>query len=357
MSGWRPATARPGMRALPTGAEPLLPGAAHPHPHESPPLLALRLGVPAARVADWIARGLPCREGRVDPVDAANWLADGRLEQCPVLARRWRTWFAWFAPAVAGRDRACRLRVRRRCALHLPQAVEAVRWWIPRLGDGPGQRLLAASAPTGSQELPFHHRLDLGAGSGPWEVETGAELALTPQRPDDHPDLLALVEELAAGFRYGYRHHRAAGPFFDDHGSCLDCALALGGRLGERGRPWRLVGGVVARSAVANLHCWVEAEGPGGAWIALDPTLPAVARVLGPPGTDWRAWARFATGGVDTRRIRLGAGDLAPAGVAGGASFGGVIGEASALVEGVWRNAWSCLDLACGDCRWAFSRR
>lgn len=339
------------MRVLPTGAEPLLPGAAHPHPAEPPDLLAVRLGVPVSRVAGWVACGLPCRDGRIDPVDAANWLADGRLGECPVLARRWRTWFAWFAPAIEGRDQPCRLRVRRRCALHLPEPVEGLRRWIPRLADGPGQRLVREARPEGGLALPFHYRVETSD-----DVVLGAELALVPVPPGDHPDLLPLVEELAAAFRYGYRHHRPQGPFNEREGSCLDCALALGARLGARGRPWRLAVGVVARSAVANVHCWIEAEGADGAWITLDPTLPAVARTLGPPGTDWRAWARFATGGIDTRRIRLGAGDVAPAGIPGGASFGGVVGEATAQVGGVWRNAWACIDLACGDCRWAFAR-
>lgn len=328
-------------------AEPLAPGPAHPHPPAAPDDLADRLRVPSARVQAWLDAGLPATaDGRIDPATAAAWLVDGRVRECPLLARRWRAWFAWFAPVLAG-DSPRRLRVRRRAALHLPVAGGDLRWEIPRLLDGPGQRLLAERLPVGITAAGDRLLVERAAADGPLEVVLGADLGLTPIPSRAQADLLPLVEELAAGFRYGYRYHRPGEAHRGDAGSCLDCANELGRRLEVIGRPWRLVGGITARSAVAGLHVWVEVAVAGGAWVPVDPTMAVVARQLGGAGTDWRAWARAWTGGCDARRVVLAR--------ARPDAWAAAIGAAGLTVGGDRRDAWACIDLACGDCRWDFA--
>jgi hypothetical protein len=118
-------------------------------------------------------------------------------------------------------------------------------------------------------------------------------------------------------------------------------------------RPWRLVAGLVANTAIANPHFWVEAEVAGGRWAPLDPSLPAIVRMV---GGDWRAAARAWTGALDARRVTLGVVGAGLPGIPGGGSIGSAIGEAVATgADGVARSAWACLDWVCGDCEAEFS--
>lgn len=319
----------------------LLPGAAHPHPPRSPADLAEWLGVEPARVSTWIAAGMPTIPGGVDAFAAVNWLSD-RLDEAPVLRARWQRFIGWFAPFVAGEDRATVRRVSRSHRLYVPHEPTSIRWWIPRLLDSEDEEWSVAHASTKTHVKVY------GTEADAW-----ATVKTRPERRAA-PDLVPVVEDVINGFTYGYRHHR---PDDDYHGrtagSCLDLTFAVGQRLTDMGRPWRLCSGVIAHTALANPHFWLEVEAAGGVWIPVDPTLPALAkRFAAIHHGDWRQWARAYTGGCDARRVTLCRGEAPLRDIPGGATIGSTIGEA--VVDDV--NAWSCIDWVCGECRWEFER-
>jgi hypothetical protein len=348
---------------------PLTPGHAHPHGPCRPAELARFVHVDIEQVLRWVALGMPTlADGRIDPFSASNWLSAGRLDECPALARRWRTYLVWFAPFVAGQDRARKVRWTRTHRLYLPSIPVRLSWWLPAVAHTQGQfhlaeRLPLADALTTTVEDRFARLEGVPANSLPvarGEVEIGLHpTAVMTPGDDDHRALAPLVEEVAGTFRYEYRHHRGddwvhdARPPARAAGSCLDCALALGARLDAIARPWRLVAGLVANTAIANPHFWLEAQVIGGRWAPLDPSLPAIVRMV---GGDWRAAARAWTGALDARRITLGVVGAGVPGIPGGASVGSAMGEAVATgVDGVERSAWPCLDWVCGDCEAEFS--
>ena len=319
----------------------LLPGAAHPHPPRSPADLAEWLGVDPARVSTWIAAGMPTIPGGVDAFAAVNWLSD-RLDEAPVLRARWQRFIGWFAPFIAGEDRATVRRVSRSHRLYVPHEPTSIRWWIPRLLDSEDEEWSVAHASTKTHVKVY------GTEADAW-----ATVKTRPERRAA-PDLVPVVEDVINGFTYGYRHHR---PEDDYHGrtagSCLDLTFAVGERLTDMGRPWRLCSGVIAHTALANPHFWLEVEAAGGVWIPVDPTLPALAkRFAAIHHGDWRQWARAYTGGCDARRVTLCRGEASLRDIPGGATIGSTIGEA--VVDDV--NAWSCIDWVCGECRWEFER-
>jgi hypothetical protein len=347
----------------------LAPGPAHPHGPCRPAELARFVHVDIEQVLRWVALGLPTlADGRIDPFVASNWLSAGHLDECPALARRWRTYLVWFAPFVAGQDRARNVRWTRTHRLYLPERPARLDWWLPAVGEAPGQRVLAVRPPVAealtTSDDHRAHRLE-GTPADALPTARGAvDVALLPTAvlapdDDDHRALAPLVTEVAGTFRYEYRHHRAgdwaqgmAAPARAS-GSCLDCALALGARLDAISRPWRLVAGLVANTAIANPHFWLEAEVSGARWAPLDPSLPAIVRMV---GGDWRAAARAWTGALDARRITLGVVGQGVAGIPGGSSVGSAMGEAVATgTDGVERSAWPCLDWVCGDCEAEFS--
>ncbi len=169
-------------------------------------------------------------------------------------------------------------------------------------------------------------------------------MVLRPEltEPRDRQLFEALLARLAADFTYAYRRHQPGEPL-GRVGTCLDISRLLGQELQRLGRAWRLVSGVVAHRGLANVHFWVEAEdGPAG-WIPLDPTLPAVARML---GGDWRSTVPLAVGRHDGRRIRLAS---TPGPV--GDDLGGICGWLDA--EGA--NAIFCTDWAIGECGWSIA--
>jgi hypothetical protein len=351
---------------MPAGSGPPLlePGDAHPFPLLDAAALARFVHVEPVAVRRWLDEGLPAdAAGRVDPFAAANWLSWGRLDRCPALARRWRTYLLWFAPLVTGDDRPRRLRWRRSHRLCLPGAADAVRWWLPRPASTAGQTVLAEQPLLGEGLVASDGALAATTVAGSLVAHGVAEVALVPRRVlapgvAEHGELAALVEQVAGGFRYAYRHHRPwEYPEVADggrvtarwEGSCLDCALALASLLAERGRRWRLCGGIVAHTAIANPHFWLEAETTAG-WAPLDPTLPAIVRML---GGDWRACARAYTGAGDARRIELHLLD-ATIGIPGGPTLGGAVGEAVVTIAGERRNAWPCLDWVGGECEGEF---
>lgn len=313
----------------------------HPNLPCQPAALAERLGVPPAAVARWVGDGLPMLpDGRIDPYAATNWLSWGRLEGCPLLARRWRAWLRWFTTPA----RPWQVSVRRSQVCFLPIA-QSLRWLVPEPPDAPGQRILARCWAEGEEDGAFR-RLDLPVSSRPtWTCSDEIALERCAVPCADRAELAALVRELAGTFAYAYRQHlpgdTAGAP--RSSGTCLDLALACGMRLTAQGRPWRLISGVVAHRALANPHFWIEAAAVGGVWVPLDPTIPAAARML---GEDWAAAVEPAVGWHDARRIRVAACE-GPV----GADLGGVAGTCLAGAD----EALYCTDWAVGECAWSIA--
>lgn len=347
---------------------PLLhPGPRHPYAPMSWRALAAFVHVPVAEIRQWVDDGLPqVADGLIDPFACANWLCWGRLDRCPTLARRWRGYLVFFAPFLADQDRPRRLHWRRTQRLYLPAPAARIQWWLARPVVHAAQAVEHGPAPTldgctTTREDEWWQLAGTSAADEP-TVVFSAQVDLAPQRvlshgSDEHRELALLVEQVAGTFRYEYRHHQPweygealAGGRIQARvdGSCLDCAMALGAVLQERGRPWRLLAGVVADSRIANPHFWLETRTTGGVWAPLDPTLPAIVRMV---GGDWRAAARAWTGACDARRVTLGVVAAGVPGLPGGPTVGSLMGEA--LVDG--RNAWPCMDWVCGDCESAFN--
>jgi len=311
------------------------PGDDHPNAPCAPGEIAKRLRVRVSEVATWPEAGCPAlADGRLDPYAVCNWLSWGRLQRCPTLARRWRSWLHWFTTS----GRPCRLEVHRAQSCLLPEA-RPLRWLVPEPADAPGQHVLARSWAEGEPAEGMRLIERGSAREHRWQAED--EIAIEPVAvvPRDRRAWERLVEDVAGSFTYAYRRHRA-GEVVGDVGTCLDLARRLGSRCA---RPWRLVSGVVAHRALANAHFWIEVDdGPAG-WIPLDATIPAVARML---GADWRATVPLAVGRHDGRRIRIAD---APGPV--GDDFGGVGGRLDAGGD----EALYCTDWAIGECAWSIA--
>ena len=101
-----------------------------------------------------------------------------------------------------------------------------------------------------------------------------------------------------------------------------------------------------ARTGLATPHVWLEVADADSTWTPVDPSLPAIGRLL---GADWRTWARAWTGSHDGLRITVARGDLSLARIPGGATLHSLVGEA-VIADGA--NAWACCDWACGECSW-----
>lgn len=329
-------------------------------------MLARFVHVPVDEIARWAAEGLPqTADGLIDPFVASNWLCAGRLDRCPTLARRWRTYLLFFAPFLGGQDRPRQVRWSRTQRLYLPETRGRLQWWLARAATTPIQQVDNETTPklTGATTTSEDSwwRIDGPISGAEPMVQATTDLRRIPQHvlgvgSGEHQELTSVMEDVVAAFRYEYRHHQPAefSRAFTDGvvesprsaGSCLDAALALGAQLSRRSRPWRLVAGVVADSRIANPHFWLEAETTAG-WAPLDPTLPAIVRMV---GGDWRAAVRAWTGSCDARRVTLGVVGAGVPGIPLGTSCGSLMGEA--VVDG--RNAWPCVDWVCGDCESLF---
>jgi hypothetical protein len=329
--------------------------------------LARFVHVPVAEVSRWIAEGLPqTTDGMVDPFVCSNWLCAGRLDRCPTLARRWRSYLLFFAPFLTGQDRARQVLWTRMQRIYLPRPTGNLTWWLARPATMATQQIDHEAAPvvSGAQVTASNGWWCIDGAPADQEpmVAMTTSLRIAPRAvlhrgDDEHRALAAVMEEMVAAFRYEYRHHRPweyqvafiTGEVAEARtvGSCLDAALTLGAMLTERGRPWRVIAGVVADSRIANPHFWLEVDTTMG-WAPLDPTLPAIVRMV---GGDWRAAVQAWTGACDARRVTLGLVDHGIEGLPGGPSCGSLMGEA--VVDGA--NAWPCLDWVCGDCEGEFS--
>ncbi len=355
----------------------LWPGARHPYAPMSVRELSRFLHVAVADVQRWIQLGLPQNSaGLIDLFTCSNWLCWGHLDDCPTLARRWRTYLLFFAPFLAGEDRPRHVTWKRTQRLYLPDLPDTKKdsrhltWWTARASPSATQQVERDVPPSLSSCTTISDgdwwRVQGNVSETEPHISMESQLRLSPTHVLDYDsaeqrELAALVEQVAADFRYEYRHHqpweyrqalssnaltRQLTPRWV--GSCLDCALALGVRLNERSRPWRLKAGMVADSRIANPHFWLEAQTLDGQWAPLDPTLPAIVRMV---GGDWRAAVRAWSGACDARRVTLGTVGAGLPDIPGGASVGSLMGEA--VVDGI--NAWPCLDWVCGDCEADFT--
>ena len=313
----------------------------------------------------WRSAGLPGRsDGGFDPLPLINWVTWNRLADSPVLARRWSVFASWFSPEEGRRPR--QVRWRRIHRLHLPAIPQHFSWWIPTPLDLPGQDILedeglTVANCTATREGGFI-RITGTPQTLPVEAQGRVALRLTaaerlPRDCAEHRALSEIIAAVAERFHYDYRFH-AAGEYATGtaaperwDGSCLDCALTLGALFDRQRRPWRLMGGLVVRTAIANPHFWVECLSQDNLWIPCDPTVPAVLRML---GRDWRAAVAQAVGIQDTCRLTLVSGGEGLTGLPGGASSRSTGGEAVVTLAGHTYNAFPCIDWACADCTASF---
>lgn len=326
----------------------LLPGAAHPNRPLSRAALARRHGLDRGTLDAWIAAGLPTQaDGLIDPFAACNWITWNRLPACPALARAWRGYLLIFAGFLGGDYAERRVRWHRSHALYLPAEARQVEWWIPRPAQRPWQVVLDEE-PLGKPDERGHWLVRRQPCAALPTVGSSVDLRLIPRPTVAVAELAEAVIDLVGEFRYEYRHHRTGETL--EHaalaGSCFDCVRELSRRLTTAGRANRVVSGIIVHDAFANPHFWLEVEVAGGGWLPVDPSLPAIARML---GADWRAVARAYAGGCDARRVQFAPQPIAE--LPGGATVGSLIGEA--LVDGA--NAWACLDWVCGDCSAEFA--
>lgn len=314
------------------------PGDDHPNGPCPAADLAGRLGIQPADLLRLIDRGAPVMaDGRMDPYAVVSWISWHGLDACPALGRKWRAWLRWFTTT----GRTMRISVHRAQTVYLPEA-RPLRWLVAEPTDGPGQRILGRIWAEG--EAVSEGRLITRPADRIHRclAEDDLELAPCMSEPSDRPWAERLVADLAGGFAYQYRRHRP-GATTTDAGTCLDLALVAGTRLAEQGRSWRLVCGVVAHRVLANPHFWVEYEDADG-WVPLDPTIPAVARML---GADWRATVPLAVGRHDGRRIRLG--------TAPGGGDHAALSRCLGAIDAGGDDALYCSDWAVGECSWSIA--
>lgn len=333
------------------------PGPDQPYPPQDAAALGELFGVDAAAVRRWIDAGLtPLADGRIDPMTACNWLSWGRLERSPALARRWRRWQACFEPHRLGLTERVEYRWRRHHALYLPRPVTCLRWWLPDPVDR-GVQVCGRAVPLAGSALAVEPEaggtsLRAEAASAVLEVAGEARVRVATWRVELPPSLRVelrdVTEAVVGAFRYEYRRHSHGDGQVDAPwtGTCLDCALVLKRTLEERGHACALEGGVVARDEIANPHYWVVVSDPQWGVIPIDPSIPAIVRML---GGEWRDWIPAYLGAIDARRITLSSGTRSWPG--GDERFlDPVPGEAWCDQGGLWE----CQDWVCGRTRAGF---
>jgi Transglutaminase-like superfamily len=331
--------------------------------------IAAFMHVSEAQVQRWLAQGLPCvADGRIDPFACANWLCWGHLSECPALLRRWRTYLIFFAPFLSGETAARTLRCTMKRRIYLPQPIENLHIVLPLLSTTLQQELLSEThiIANGWQNGEICNDCWRAQHMQPVQDDNTIHITQQVRVTPTVSDLTAAekkifqhwMNDVAGQFRYVYRHHEPDDylaalegekiiPRFE--GSCFDCAMALAALAQENQRPWRLISGIVAHSAIANPHFWLECETTNGQWTPLDPSLPAIVRMM---NGDWQTSVAAWTGNLDARRVTLGVVGAGAADIPGGAAIGSRIGELFSSTH----NAWSCLDWVCGDCETDFTQ-
>ena len=338
----------------------VMPGPDAPYQACSPREIAELFGVAAARVEAWLAAGLPQDDGLIDPMTACNWITLGPLAEAPVLSRRWRSYLAWFRPFVEGRDEARTVRWEREHAIFLPRDCRDLSWWLPEPIQHDRQQVGQPTAWSRAvSQSDTHSRIDIAEPSTTERMTGTCTVRVEPSRVGEDAvaalaELRAAVAEWIQEFTYIYRRHAhgdgdpAAAPRV---GTCLDCALGFARHCAAAGWRWRLMAGVVARDEVSNAHYWLEVS-DGGTWYPVDPSLPAIARML---GEDPAPWIAAYTGGCDARRILL-AQDPHPLGDQDMPVFCSMSpGEAVVTHSDERCDAWGCIDWVLGATSGSFS--
>ncbi|MFW5845922.1 MAG: transglutaminase domain-containing protein, partial [Planctomycetota bacterium] len=308
--------------------EGLLPGSAHPYAPCTHAAMAKSLGVPEPYIGRWVEEGMEAVGDRVDPFTVSNWVARHRLSDVPALMRRWQNFLNWFYPHVQDQDAPRSYRWQRRHRIYLPHAVMHMRWVIPTIPHEEGVQEVSHVTPMRSEgrssdalaglvglaswrEQGDFWRLDQDQAPPGLQVGQTVQLVRSPVRildssDSEHEAIVRVLEPLVGAFEYGYRQHlivdsvetaRERWP----EGSCLDCALLAGAALNEAGWATRLCGGIISHTLIANPHFWLEVATDRG-WVPVDPSLPAIARMLRIP---WRNWLMAYIGGSDSRRILI----------------------------------------------------
>lgn len=331
------------------------PGAAEPIPDGTAVETARRYGVSTEDVDAWLAAGLPLTvAGLIDPFACCNWLSWGRLEQCPALARRWQTYMAWFQPVLEGRDQDRQVAWERQHRILVPAGYRVREWWLPRPLSIDGQRYVGGRQPEGVTSVQVDG-VDFWHCVGSSSLTTGTEyVQLRAGTSDaDFSGMMPVLEEIVGDFRYGYkRHRRAPVTDYDGAGSCLDCALLVQRELETHGYECALLGGIICRDDLANPHFWLHVR-VGDTWQQVDPSIAAIARMLGLP---WQSWLHAFSGFTDTRRIILGRGASPLISVPRGPAFSASISEV--IIEdarGQADNGRQCIDWVGGECHGQFT--
>ena len=157
----------------------------------------------------------------------------------------------------------------------------------------------------------FWHTHATNVPGGPFTVQgqVGVLCKPHPGPQASYQDIRLLgqwLHEFVHEYRYGYRHHHFADGHIREpvleYGTCLDACLGFARRLTAEGREWRLLSGIFSRDDVANPHYWLQVHSVQRYWIDVDPTMPAIARML---GLDWQQWLWAYCGATDCRRIVL----------------------------------------------------
>ncbi|MFW5858565.1 MAG: hypothetical protein ACOCYP_00940 [Planctomycetota bacterium] len=300
-------------------------------------------------LARWVAAGLPQREdGSFCQLTVANWVAWHRLDEAPVLARAWRSYLDHFRPFVIRTQQPRPVRWHDTRRFFLPAGVAQLEWELPLPCATASQQV--------RQEGSFGGRALEGGGehgvidapeSAP-ALRATSRLVLRPLRCAVPGELRRCFAELASDWIYVYQDRRVPEMDATGHrGDCLAAALTLGEQMAALGRKWRLLAGVIARDDLINPHYWIEVADTDG-WIPFDPTLPAIARML---GEDPQAWIAAYAGGCDAGRVAVACGAACavyPHRAPGRLSLSG-----PGIGTGV--DGWACIDWVCGSCTGSFA--
>ncbi len=325
------------------------PGANHPLPPLERGACARRLGVAEDALARWVTAGLPVRDdGRFCQLTVANWVAWHRLEAAPTLARAWRSYLDHFRPFVAGTQQPRRLRWYDTRRFFLPPGISRLEWELPLPVTTAQQQVLERGSFGGQALEGGCERGAIAASAARTSLQATSRVGLCPLRRSVPGALRRCFAELAAVWVYHYQDR--CGPALTPSarsGDCLDAAVALGAQMAAHGRDWRLLAGVIARDDLVNPHYWIEVADVDG-WIPFDPTLPAIARML---GEDPRPWIEAYAGGCDAGRVVVACGPASkvyPHRAPGRLRLSG-----AGIGTGV--DGWRCIDWVCGACTGSFA--
>ncbi len=337
----------------------LKPGDNHPYAPESLEDTASHYGITKSRLLQWVDEGLPLlNNNTIDSFNACNWITWNRLNDAPALARRWKSYLAWFQPFISNQERSRTYRCTRTHTLYLPaQTHSTIKWALPTPMNNTHQHLehcdLFRGVDSNTCDHTTYQEVSSTTPRKSYTVESNCTVhvnAFIKTAPTIKTKLRELLEPFLHEFIYGYRHHQhddGGIPEKRMDGSCLDCALTAQSILEEHGWASTLCGGIIASTALANPHFWLEVT-DGSKTTYVDPSLPCIARML---GAETEPWMSAYIGGVDARRVWLSKGPSQFACTPHSQFISAATGTAE--VDGI--NAWHCIDWVCGECSWQFN--